>query len=133
MKTVPKSIDHFWKRQNGERKEEPAQTPAREPLDPAGAELLSRLPPELLTQTANRYPHVLNRLGALWWTPEEFDKALESMILDERQTRAGFPLGVIGELTNLREHYATHVAERFYRPSDLAAAWHGAVNKNRRR
>lgn len=90
-----------------------ASSAVREPLDARGADLLSRLPPEVsLRTTASRFPHVLNRLAAKWFQPREFNAEIDALLLDDRTDRQGFPFETILELSSLREHYVDRVAPR---------------------
>ncbi len=82
-------------------------------LDSVGAELISRLPSHVsLLHTASDFPHVLNRLGTLWWQPEAFQEVLAGLLVDARPRRQGFPGVVIAELASLQRHHATQVAPR---------------------
>lgn len=64
----------------------------------------------LLGVTARRFPHVINRLAAAWFSPADTNALLDSMLFSERAERQGFPVEVVAELTPVRAHYETHVA-----------------------
>lgn len=64
----------------------------------------------LLGCTAHRFPHVVNRLAAAWFMPDEVVASLDSMLFSERLGRQGFPAEVVGELLQVRAHYEEYVA-----------------------
>lgn len=64
----------------------------------------------LLGVTARRFPHVVNRLAAAWFSPADTTALLDSMLFSERAERQGFPVEVVAELTQVRAHYEIHVA-----------------------
>lgn len=64
----------------------------------------------LLGVTERRFPHVINRLAAAWFSPADMTALLDSMLFNERPERQGFPVKVVAELTQVRAHYETHVA-----------------------
>lgn len=64
----------------------------------------------LLSVTARRFPHVVNRLAAAWFSPADMTALVDSMLFNERPERQGFPVEVVAELTRVRAHYENHVA-----------------------
>ena len=55
-----------------------------------------------------RFPRVATALWGLWNEPLSFNKYVEVLLLERRETnRQGFPGGVLRELFLLREYYAT--------------------------
>lgn len=75
-------------------------------LTRAAVRLLEGLPPELrLVALRGQYPRVLNRVAEAWPSPPGFDALTRSLLIDERGQRQGFPMEVITEIADLREHY----------------------------
>lgn len=76
-------------------------------LGPAAIALLESLPPHLrLVTLRGQYPRLLNRLAAAWHEPSALDEAVDSLIIDTRGGRQGFPFEVLVELTALREYHS---------------------------
>lgn len=76
----------------------------REPLSDDGQRLLERLPPGLsLVHTVASFPHVINRLALVWDNPRELVAIVDDLLIDDRLQRAGFPLKVLVELTDVRD------------------------------
>lgn len=73
-------------------------------------EIPQRLRPR---QTAERYPHVVNRLAAVWSSPPAARKYFDDLLLDQRGGRQGFPWGIANELSSLRDHYDTFVSPTY--------------------
>lgn len=69
-------------------------------------EIPQRLRPK---QTAQRYPHVVNRLAAAWSSPPACRAYFDDLLLDQRGGRQGFPWDIANELSSLRDHYDTFV------------------------
>jgi len=77
-------------------------------LSPDAVKLMSLLGPKMrLTRLHTLFPHVLNRLAAVWHQPAQFERETEELLLNTRDSRAGFPLEIVAELTALREYYRT--------------------------
>jgi len=79
-------------------------------LNPAGQALLLSIdetarPAEL----AATFPRIVNRLARLWKAPLLVDRCFEELLTDSRGNRQGFPLGVLMELSTLRDYYQTTV------------------------
>ena len=98
-------------------------TPAPEPgvrrenrprqLDDAAVALLEGLPPQLrLTELRGAYPRVLNRVARVWNDPRAFDALIDSLLIDDRPDRQGFPFEVVRELGELRAYYFSMVHPR---------------------
>ena len=98
-------------------------TPAPEPgvrrecrprqLDDAAVALRERLPPQLrLTELRGAYPRVLNRVALAWDDPRAFDALIDSLLIDDRPDRQGFPFEVVRELGELRQYYFSMVHPR---------------------
>ena len=91
----------------------------RQLADPS-IRLLETLPPTLrLVALRGQFPRVLNRIADAWHSPKAFMALIESLLLDERGKRQGFPFEVMNELTELREYYFAMVHPEA-RPGDVA-------------
>ena len=60
-------------------------------------------------ELARAFPRIVNRMAALWKSKQEMDRYFEELLTDTRGNRKGFPLGVLMELTTLRDYYQTKV------------------------
>jgi len=70
--------------------------------------LTSLLPPRVRPNSLHTlFPHVLNRLAAVWHRPAQFEREMEELLLNTRANRAGFPPAIVAELTALHEYYRT--------------------------
>lgn len=58
---------------------------------------------------ADKYPRIANKLASLWKQPRQCDVYFESLLVDERGGRQGFPQSVALELVTLKTHYQTVV------------------------
>ena len=91
-----------------ERDDDSAGSTGKIDLSPDAVKLMS-----LLGRTARPtrlqalFPHVLNRLAAVWHQPARFEREMEELLLNTRDNRAGFPLEIVAELTAVREYYRT--------------------------
>lgn len=86
----------------------------REFLDAAGFALTQH--PDIgprLGRTARAFPHVVNRLSAVWTEPDRVLSQLQGLLLNDRADRQGFPLAIVQELAELRLHYEARVAPVF--------------------
>jgi hypothetical protein len=61
------------------------------------------------TQLAAAYPRIIDRMAELWGMPRRMNRYFEQLLTDTRGDRAGFSLGIISELTALKDHYQTKV------------------------
>ena len=80
-------------------------------LNAAGQALLASIeesarPREL----AASFPRIVNRMANLWKTPLLMDRYFEGLLTDSRGTRKGFPLGILMELSTLRDYYQAKVS-----------------------
>lgn len=66
-------------------------------------------------EAAAHFPHVVNKLAALWPSPKACRQYFDEVLLDDRGDRQGFPVRVAHELVALQNHYDTVV-----HPSPLA-------------
>lgn len=98
-----------------------AQAPAPRPddhlmtvsehLEDGTIHLLESLPPDLrLVTLRGEFPRVLNKLAHVWDDPAEFLPTMESLLLDDRVARQGFPFDALKELTEIRDYYTSQVA-----------------------
>jgi len=55
---------------------------------------------------SREFPRIANRLGEIWRRPARCDEYLQSLLVDRRGGRKGFPPAVAMELSNLAAHYA---------------------------
>lgn len=89
------------------------QAPPAE-LSADGLRWLQEIPQRLRPrQTAERYPHVVNRLAAVWPSPPAARAYFDDLLLDQRGGRQGFPWGIANELSSLRDHYDTFVSPTY--------------------
>jgi hypothetical protein len=80
-------------------------------LSPDAQRILAQLPADVsLAVSCARYPHAVEKLLKHWRNPKEFRLALDSMLIDTRGGRQGFPFAVLSEFGRLREHYDLRVA-----------------------
>jgi len=54
-------------------------------------------------QTAARFPHIIERLHATWGDRPECHRFLQSLQVDERGDRQGFPMPVLLEIMHLND------------------------------
>lgn len=57
-------------------------------------------------ELARRFPRIANSIGQLWPRVAACEEYLESLVVDRRGNRTGFPPTVARELTALRSYYA---------------------------
>ena len=62
---------------------------------------------------AQQFPRVLNHIIELWKRPLKCDDYLESLVIDQRGTRQGFPEDVTEELAKLKEFFELHYAHTY--------------------
>ena len=58
------------------------------------------------SELARRFPRIANSIAELWPRVARCEEYLDSLVIDERGNRKGFPPPVAHELTALRSHYA---------------------------
>jgi hypothetical protein len=71
------------------------------------------------TQLAAKFPRIVNRMAGLWKSPRQMDRYFEDLLTDTRGGRQGFPLGILMELTTLKDYYLTRV----YPPTSRGDVW----------
>ncbi len=109
---IEETVAELIKRVTRSSRETPQSTPssmraARVPkIDDAAIELLESLPPALrLVDVRGQYPRILNRIAQAWSDPHRFAKLIDSLLIDDRGNREGFPFEIIKEVTELRRYY----------------------------
>ena len=81
---------------------------------------MARLPPEVRpVDLARCYPRIANRFCEVWARQDECDRYFDSLMVDRRGRRQGFPASVAQELANLRKHFA--------HPNGSGALWDSSV------
>ena len=78
------------------------------------------------TATARQYPRIVNRIADLWGHCEYTRLNFQSLLIDRRKGREGFPPEVRKELEALQQYYFEHL-------SGLPAILWNAVPVNPRR
>jgi len=77
-------------------------------LNPAGQALLASIEEATRpTKLAAAFPRIVNRMASLWRSPRQMDLYFEDLLTDTRGGRQGFPLGILMELSALKEYYQT--------------------------
>ena len=101
-KPPPAQVD-YSKRRNA---------PEREVLElnaTARALLASIEEPARPKELAATFPRIVNQMASLWRTPRQMNRYFEQLLTDIRTGRKGFSLGILTELTTLRDYYQTKV------------------------
>ena len=89
-------------------------------LTAEGQTLLASLEAEVRPkQLATSFPRIVNRMASLWKSPRQMDRYFEDLLTDTRGNRQGFPLGILMELTTLKDHYQTKV----FPPTQRGGVW----------
>lgn len=78
---------------------------------------LARLPADLRPTALREFPHVLNKLATLWADDEACGTYLESLMLDDRGGRQGFPPAALSELIALNLHHHGSISSPGQRPA----------------
>jgi hypothetical protein len=55
------------------------------------------------------FPRIVNRMASIWRAPQQMNGYFEDLLTDTRGSRQGFPLGILMELTTLKDYYQTKV------------------------
>jgi hypothetical protein len=59
-------------------------------------------------ELAAAFPRIVDRMASLWKTPPQMNRYLERLLTDTRGVvRKGFSLGILMELTTLKDYYRT--------------------------
>lgn len=56
-----------------------------------------------------QFPQAVEKLLSSWRDPRTFRAAVDSMLIDRRGGRQGFPFDIVTELSTLREYYDVYV------------------------
>lgn len=81
-------------------------------LEPRAIRLLDRLPPEMrLLGLRRAFPHVINIIAQHWGDPAGMQKTMQSLLIDNRGGRQGFPADVRRELAELADYYFARISE----------------------
>src|SRR5262245_56508428 len=68
---------------------------------------MAALPPTVRpTELARHFPRIANSIAELWRRVSRCEEYLDSLVVDERGDRKGFPPAVALEITTLRGYYA---------------------------
>ena len=79
-------------------------------LSPDAQRILAALPPAVaLARSCAQYPQAVEKLLKHWRDPTEFRTTLDSMVIDSRGGRQGFPFDIVREFGALREYYDLYV------------------------
>lgn len=60
-------------------------------------------------ELALRFPRIVNRIARMWKSPLQMDRYFEDLLTDTRGTRRGFSLGVLTDLSSLKDYYNTRM------------------------
>ena len=94
----------------------------REPLETRSQNLLKSLPSTLsLTFCAEHYPHVVNRLAAVWHDSPALVRYIDGLLLNDRGGRTGFAFDALAELTELRTARMTQLNSNQLSGNQLAS------------
>ena len=79
-------------------------------LSPKARRWFNRLPPDVQPHAAcAQFPRIVNQLAACWSDVGLIEHLLESLVIDRRGGRHGFPSDVADELALLYEYHALRV------------------------
>jgi hypothetical protein len=89
------------------RSDKPRAADGQDLLGLHAVRLLQALPAEMrLIALRGEYPRILNHIAALWDEPKALARYFDSLLIDSRGGRGGFPFRVIAELAELRNYRA---------------------------
>jgi hypothetical protein len=84
-----------------------ARTPSNNVLLNTTVTWLARLPKDVRPMVLGaRYPRIANNIAEIWRRVARCEDYLDSLVIDRRGNRTGFPPDVAQELKNLRSFYA---------------------------
>ncbi len=96
-------------------------------LNPGAAKWLRELPDAVRpSQTAVRFPRIVNRLARFWDTPAMVRDVFDDLLVGRRPGRKGFPPEILVELRNLKGHWRTA------RPADADDVWSSEPDRGRK-
>ena len=93
----------YSKRRSAPKKEDLALNAAAQALMASIEE--SARPKEL----AATFPRIVNRMAGMWKAPLVMNRHFEELLTDTRGNRKGFSLGILMELTTLKDYYQSKV------------------------
>lgn len=92
------------------RADPPRAVPQDEALDATAVALLQSLPANLqLLRLRRQFPRIVNHIATLWDDAVAMHDYLDSLMIDRRGNRQGFPPGVLDEIRSLRAHHLRRV------------------------
>jgi hypothetical protein len=93
-------------------------------LSDEAAQILAAMPAAVApTQLAAGFPHIVNRIARLWKIPRQMDPYLDSLVIDQRGGRQGFPAPIAWEVVRLKDYYQTVV----YPLPNSHAKWNSVI------
>lgn len=73
------------------------------------------LPMQLYPATLiTRFPHIANTLARLWERPLHCERYFDSLVLDDRGVRKGFPYDAAQEVSALKAYYVGNFVDRHF-------------------
>lgn len=79
---------------------------AKKPLTVHGQRWLDLLPKQNRPQVLRcSFPHILERIALVWDEPARLREELQTLLVNDREARQGFPFAVIQELHGLHDYY----------------------------
>lgn len=77
-------------------------------LTAAARAMMAALPDDVRPrELAEQFPRIVNKMAEIWKRPVLMDRLFDDLLVDRRGGRQGFPLGVLFEITTLKDHYQT--------------------------
>lgn len=70
-----------------------------------------------------QFPRITNKLAELWSTPHDCEKYLDTLMLDHRDGRKGFPPEIAMEIAHLKIHFTDHVMQHKFGAWDEGSEW----------
>jgi hypothetical protein len=58
------------------------------------------------TELAQRFPRIANSIAEVWSRVDRCEQYLDSLMVDQRGTRKGFPMAIALEVASLRSYYS---------------------------
>lgn len=106
----PRPPDQPGVRYGRRRSDPPRSAPQVRTLNEHAVALLQILPAQIrLAALRGSFPRIVNHIAAVWDDPRAFDNYIDSLLIDTRGKRQGFPFPVIAELAELRTYHLRHV------------------------
>lgn len=77
-------------------------------LEPRSIRLLESLPADIrLNELRRSFPHIVNLIALNWRCPVQMQRTIQSLLIDARGNREGFPQQVQQEIAELADYYFT--------------------------